>query len=442
MQSCKRLLTVNCHEAWVHQLGYLGYEIDIIDGLPGRYCSQWDTRMRPVPRGASLTTLDDIVRSKPSYSCIITHNITDLLDLKTLPGPRIFVAHESLEGRIRQHGLDMSPDQLRILVQHYLDLVGGHAVAVSPFKARSWKFIEDVVENCVDVREYPRWSGELAAGVRVCNQISKRKEILLWDFHEAVFKGIHVRLVGVNPDIPGVKPSSDWNDLKSILSTHRFFIHTAHPDLEDGYNKSTMEAMAAGLPILGNRNPSSPVEHAVSGFLSDDPEELRRYALLLLQNKELAGKMGEAARKKAAERFTPERFVDGFKRSFEKAEEKWQTRKLKDDYFSLVISGRDEKLEFLAKSGHFVRLGDRFHRLIKLLDIEGAIESLDQIMKDLGMPRDQCISRYEELIQTVIDVSDELAKLRERRAAESILKAALILKVIERDGDRRTQVNG
>ena len=103
--------------------------------------------------------------------------------------------------------------------------------------------------------------------------------------------------------MPGVNPSSDWNDLKSILSSHRFFIHTAHPELEDGYNLATLEAMAAGLPVLGNRNPTSPVEHGVSGFLSDSPRELKICSAPLCRDRELAGRMGEAARKKVAERF-------------------------------------------------------------------------------------------------------------------------------------------
>lgn len=437
--SSPRLLTPNCHEVWLYQLGYLGYALDIIDGLPGRYCNKWDTRMRPIPRGANLVSLDEVLQSRPHYNCIITHSITDLLDLKTLPGPRILVIHETLDGRIRQHGLPMSPDQLRLLVQHYLDLVGGHAMAVSDLKATSWRFIDDIVRNCIDVREYPPWSGEVKAGLRISNQISKRKEILLWDFYEAAFGDMNVRLVGFNPDMPGVIPSKDWNDLKSTLSSHRFFIHTAHPELEDGYNNATLEAMSAGLPVLGNKNPSSPVEHGVSGFLSDDPAELRRYAMLLLQDKELAGRMGEAARKKVADRFPVEGFVSGFKRSIQAAEKKWQMRRLSDDYFSLTISGGNEKRHLLARSGHFLRLSDRFQNQVESMDIEGAIGILDEIMKDLDMPRYECISNFEELINIVLDVSCWLRELQERRAEESLLKATLILAAIEKETEKEKE---
>ena len=78
---------------------------------------------------------------------------------------------------------------------------------------------------------------------------------------------------------------------------------------------ATIEAMAAGLPVLGNCHPSSPVIHGVSGFLSDDPLELHGYAKLLLGNRQLAMEMGMQARKTANEHFS----ISTFKRSFEKS---------------------------------------------------------------------------------------------------------------------------
>ena len=40
MAQTKRILTINSHEAWVHQLSYLDdVALDIVDGAPGRYCA-------------------------------------------------------------------------------------------------------------------------------------------------------------------------------------------------------------------------------------------------------------------------------------------------------------------------------------------------------------------------------------------------------------------
>jgi len=89
---------------------------------------------------------------------------------------------------------------------------------------------------------------------------------------------------------------------------------------------ASVEAMAAGMPVLGNRHPTSPIKHGVSGFLSDDADELRKYARMLLEDKGLAILMGQQARKAAIERFSVERFKMAFLQSIETTRCKWAGR--------------------------------------------------------------------------------------------------------------------
>jgi len=234
----------------------------------------------------------------------------------------------AFEGRTMEEGSDVAPQMMKETLHTYLKLVGGHAVAVSMLKGKSWGFTEDIVPFAVNADDYLPYSGQTSCGLRICNFIESRKTILLWDFYEKAFDGIPVRLVGHNPNMRGVRAASSWDHLKRILQSHRFYIHTANPELEDGYNMSSLEAMAAGLPILGNRQPTSPVEHGVSGFLSDDPAELRKYANMLLEDKVLATMMGREARKTVIERFSMNRFKEAFLRSIETARRKWGHRKL------------------------------------------------------------------------------------------------------------------
>ncbi len=325
--SDSRLLTFNCHEAWVHQLGALGRPLDIIDGLPGRYIDHWDSRMRPVPAGARLITLQQARSGEASYSCIIGHSLTDLFAVKELSAPRILMLHVTLDHRLQQAQLEQAPAQLRASIERYLDMVGGVAVAVTAMKADSWGLREcEVIESAADPNDYLPWSGHEAAGLRVANQINSRREYLHWDFHEASFAGVPVRIVGHNPDMDGVEPARDWDELKQLLSAHRFFIHTAGPQLEDGFNMALMEALAAGLPVIGNRHHSSPITHDVNGLLSDDPLELASHAKRLLQDNQLAARLSAAARQLASERFSPTRFAEGMTGAMNKAHHKWQQR--------------------------------------------------------------------------------------------------------------------
>jgi hypothetical protein len=328
MATDKTLLVFNCHEPWIHQLGILGYRLDIIVNLRGKYNRGWDERMRPLPANARLVTLPEALASPVTYYCIVAHNTTDLLDARLRPEPRLLVLHHTLEGRLQEERSTIDPRKMRDILHAYIDLVGGHVVATSMFKGESWGFTDDIVQFGIDANDYPLCSGQEARGLRICNFISSRRQILLWDLHERAFEGVPVTLVGHNPDLPGVEAARNWDHLKAIIQSHRFYIHTADPRFEAGHNMATAEAMAAGLPVLGNCHPTSPIRHGITGFLSDDPAQLQRYAKMLLADKELALLMGRQARQTIVERFSLTRFRHGFLRSIEIARRKWYTRKL------------------------------------------------------------------------------------------------------------------
>jgi glycosyltransferase involved in cell wall biosynthesis len=321
-----RLLVFDCHEAWVYQLQALPFSMDVIIGLRGRHIDGWDSNMRPVPANARLIRLEDALRDSQGYQCVVAHNLTDLLEAKAFDSPRLLVVHETLEGALQEQRATVSAGQFREAVAKFVRMTGTHVVAVSRLKGRSWGFEDDIVPLSADPSQYLTWKGDLARGLRIANHIQRRPGILLWEFHKKAFDGLPVTLVGRNEDMAGVYPSECWEELKSTFSRHRFYIHTADPRLEDGYNMAMLEAMAAGLPVLGNYHPTSPVEHGVSGFLSDDPAELRACALRLLADRDLSARMGHAARETIAKRFSAARFRQDFVRSLEFAQWKWQRR--------------------------------------------------------------------------------------------------------------------
>jgi hypothetical protein len=318
-----RLLVLNCHEAWIYQLRLLRQPLDIVVGLSGRHTQQWDQAMRPLPPKSRLVSLEKVLAAQDTYDCIITHNLTDLLDVKTLPGPRLFVIHLTLDGMILEQNARTNPDEFRRAVAQYTESAAAHVVAVSALKGNSWRFPDAIVPLTADPEDYLPWEGDLARGLRVSNYIVRRARTLRWDFHQRAFAGVPVTLVGHNPELPGVLASRDWNDLKETLRHHRFFVHTAEPHLEDGYNMATLEAMAAGLPLLGNRHPTSPIIHGVNGFVSDDAAELNACARRLLGNRGLAAEMGEAARRTVIEKFSGESFRVEMRKAIETAQHRW-----------------------------------------------------------------------------------------------------------------------
>jgi glycosyltransferase involved in cell wall biosynthesis len=103
----------------------------------------------------------------------------------------------------------------------------------------------------------------------------------------------HVRFVG------------PVRDLFGHLSVADIFVL---PSRSEGFSNAIIEGMAAGLPVVatdvgGN---AEAVENGVSGYIvrSEDPHQLATALLKLLQDPELARKMGTAAKQAVASRFT------------------------------------------------------------------------------------------------------------------------------------------
>ena len=318
-----KLLVLNCHEAWIYQLGALGAELDIVVGLPGRYTQRWDGRMRPLPERARTISLDEARLGLTRYDCVINHNITDLLDTKEIDAPKLLVLHESLEGRMAQQEADFDVREMRAMLNGYLASVGGHAIAISRTKAKSWGVTHVVVHNSANPDAYGPWTGDVASGLRVANHITSKRIFLAWDFHEAALSGLPVKLVGHNPDFPGVEAASSWDALKGDFASHRFLVHTADPRYEDGYNMAVLEAMAAGMPVLTNRHPTTIVEHGTTGFVAETPQEMRSHAVRLLADVELARSLGDNARRFIARNFSPDRFRVEFAKAIQDARKKY-----------------------------------------------------------------------------------------------------------------------
>lgn len=94
-------------------------------------------------------------------------------------------------------------------------------------------------------------------------------------------------------------------DVPAILAASRI---VAHPGEQEGLSNAILEAMAAGLPVVASRAGGNPetVLDGETGLLvpPGDAGALSAAILHLLQNRELAAKMGEAGRRRARERFS------------------------------------------------------------------------------------------------------------------------------------------
>ncbi|MCC7195146.1 MAG: hypothetical protein IT356_06270 [Gemmatimonadaceae bacterium] len=317
----RKILVMNCHEAWIHQLRHIAAELHIVVGLAGRKVRGWDWRMRPLPSNGRITSLERALAAGPdTYDLAVCHNITDLLDLAVLRVPKLLVLHETLHGRMAQQGATFDPQSMSAMLATYLESVGGHAVGVTPAKGESWGVHGEPLYCCADPADYYEPTYAAAAGIRVANHVTSKRVFLAWDFHAEAFGSVGLTLVGHNPEL-GVSAARDWDDLRAMFACHRFQVHTADPAYEDGFNMAVVEGLAAGLPLITNVHPTSPVVHGVNGFQARTPTEAREYAQCLVDDIALARRMGRMARDTVRRLFSVAAFRERFERAWRAAAE-------------------------------------------------------------------------------------------------------------------------
>jgi len=94
------------------------------------------------------------------------------------------------------------------------------------------------------------------------------------------------------------------------------------PSLSEGLSNAVLESMAAGVPVVATRVGGTPeaVEDGVTGLLVPprDPGALARAMCALLENRDLAERIGRAGRERIAARFSLERMVAETERLYER----------------------------------------------------------------------------------------------------------------------------
>jgi phosphatidylinositol alpha-1,6-mannosyltransferase len=94
---------------------------------------------------------------------------------------------------------------------------------------------------------------------------------------------------------------------------------------QEGFGIVFLEAAACGVPQIAGRSGGAheAVEHGVTGLIVDDPrsaEEAARAIVRLVQDPELRATMGDAARRRAVERFDYQRLADELQQAIDGAE--------------------------------------------------------------------------------------------------------------------------
>ena len=141
------------------------------------------------------------------------------------------------------------------------------------------------------------------------------------DVFDEVVKDLDWKIFGPNNDYAREHYGGLLNheDLKTMLKLNRVFFYTGTRPAS--YTLGFMEAFCTGIPVVsigpdsGNKIykqktfevPDLIGPNGEAGFWSDNPEELKNFCKILLENQQLALQMGIKGREKAIELFGKEK---------------------------------------------------------------------------------------------------------------------------------------
>jgi glycosyltransferase involved in cell wall biosynthesis len=165
-----------------------------------------------------------------------------------------------------------------------------------------------VIEHGVRLPRPARYSGELARGIVVVNNLARRGRRLGADVFEQVRAQVPLDLVGMDAQASGGLCEVRNDELAAFSARYRFFFN---PIRYTSLGLAVIEAMMVGLPIVGlaTTELATVVRDGVSGFVHTDVQRLVSGMQHLLEYPDEARAMGQAAQRAARERFGIERFA-------------------------------------------------------------------------------------------------------------------------------------
>ncbi len=212
--------------------------------------------------------------------------------------PRVYLEHDPPRQSPTDtvHPVD-DPDVLLVHVTHFNRLMW-HAPRTPT----------TVIEHGVVVPDTIRATGELARGITAINCLARRGRRLGVDVFTELRAELPLDLVGIESAELGGLGEIAPMELPAFVARYRFFFN---PIRYTSLGLAVCEAMMLGVPIVGLATTEmvTTIDNEVSGFLSNDLDELRATMRVLLDDPHRARQLGDGARAVARERFSIDRFV-------------------------------------------------------------------------------------------------------------------------------------
>ncbi|HEY8597397.1 MAG TPA: glycosyltransferase family 4 protein [Thermomicrobiales bacterium] len=214
-----------------------------------------------------------------------------------------------------------TPKPDAVNTRHPLDDPGVLLVHVTHYNRLMWDngAIPTVtIPHSVAIDPAARYEATLPRGITIVNGPERRPRIAGYDLFLAARERVPLDIAGMGTEALGGLGDIPYRDLHRRVGAYRFLFS---PMRYTSLPLAVIEALTIGMPVVALATTELPtvIENGVTGYLSNDPDELIARMRELLADPTLARRLGANARELARERFGLDRFRRDWNAAFARA---------------------------------------------------------------------------------------------------------------------------
>lgn len=159
------------------------------------------------------------------------------------------------------------------------------------------------------------YTGKIPKGIVVINNLNERGRRLGLDVFQEVREKVPLDLIGMDTKKIGGLGEILHPQLPEFISQYRFFFN---PIRYTSLGLAVLEAMMMGVPVVGLATTElvTVIDNEKSGFIHTDVEYLVSKMNKLIEEPELAARIGQQGKEVATRRFNIQRFISDWQQLF------------------------------------------------------------------------------------------------------------------------------
>jgi glycosyltransferase involved in cell wall biosynthesis len=304
-----KILTWHTHGAYLYYLTQAPHDFYVLSkpGRPAGYggrCGHlpWGDNVHDLPVAEAARQDLDLVLFQDDHQYLEDQHLYLSPAQRRLP--QIYLEHDPP----REHPVDT-----RHIVSDE-DVLLVHCTAFNRLMWDSGRVPTRVVEHGV-IAPKAAYTGELARGLVVINNIARRGRRLGFDVFQEARSQVPLDLVGMGAEEAGGLGEVQHAELPAFAARYRFLFN---PIRYTSLGLAVIEAMMLGVPVvaLATTEMTTVIRDGLNGFIDTEPARLVSAMQALLGDPGEARRLGREARRTALARFGIERFVADWNRAF------------------------------------------------------------------------------------------------------------------------------